>query len=46
MDMYGVIAVCIIVPILVMSATYYMLKDLKFDDIQAPRPASRVKKSN
>jgi uncharacterized membrane protein YwzB len=42
MDMYGVVAVCIIVPIIVMSAVYYMLKDMKFDTFPTPQ----VKKRN
>jgi len=43
--MYGVAALCLIVPILVMSAVYYLLKDLKFEDAM-PATGRRFKKKN
>lgn len=46
MDMYGVAAICFIVPILVMSAVYYLLKDLKFEDAVKAGPGIRRKKNN
>ena len=44
MEIYGVIAVCIIVPLLVMSTFYYVLKDFKFDDL--PEIPTKTKKTN
>lgn len=46
MDIYGVLAVCIIVPILVMYSVYYLLKDLKFEDDPKPVNKNSLKKRN
>ena len=46
MEIYGVLAVCIIVPILVMYTFYYLLKDLKFEDDPKPITKSSLKKRN
>jgi len=37
MDIYLVVAICIVVPCIVMGLTYYLLKDLKFSDFEKPK---------
>ena len=41
MDTYGVIAICVIVPIAVMLSFYYLLKDLKFDNYPTVTPKKK-----
>ena len=43
MDIFGVIAVCIVVTIIVMSMFYYLLKDLKFDSYPTLDPKKKYR---